>query len=94
LRLALLALAVLLQADGWLAVYLGADAPLESSLALAGRMGADVLCLSASTPDLLADLQRLLADAQLPEATRVIVGGAAAGSRQRLSEVVAGLRSP
>jgi len=93
-ELGLLALAVLLQADGWLAVYLGADAPLESSLALAGRMGADVLCLSASTPDLLADLQRLLADAQLPEATRVIVGGAAAGSRQRLSEVVAGLRSP
>ena len=41
-ELGLLALAVLLQADGWLAVYLGADAPLESSLALAGRMGAGV----------------------------------------------------
>jgi len=92
-ELGLLALAVLLQADGWLAVYLGADAPLESSLALAGRMGADVLCLSVSTPDLLTDLQGRLANAQLPEATRVIVGGAAAESRQRLGEVVAGLRS-
>lgn len=93
-ELGLLALAVLLQADGWLAVYLGADAPLESSLALAGRMGADVLCLSASTPDLLADLQGRLADARLPETTRVIVGGAAAERPQRLGEVVAGLRSP
>ena len=92
-ELGLLTLAVLLQADGWLAVYLGADAPLESSLALAGRMGADVLCLSASTPDLLADLKAGLADAQLPEATRVIVGGAAAERRQPLGEVVAGLRS-
>lgn len=91
--LGLLALAVLLQADGWLPVYLGADAPLESSLALAGRMGAGVLCLSASTPDLLADLHGRLADAQLPEATRVIVGGAAAKRPQRLGEVVAGLRS-
>lgn len=91
-ELGLLALAVLLQADGWLAVYLGADAPLESSLALAGRMRADVLCLSASTPELLADLRGRLADAQVPEATRVIVGGAAAEFPQRLGEVVAGLR--
>lgn len=93
-ELGLLALAVLLQADGWLAVYLGADAPLESSLALAGRMGADILCLSASTPDLLADLHGRLADARLPEATRVIVGGAAAARQQRLGEVVARLRTP
>ena len=92
-ELGLLALAVLLQADGWLPVYLGADAPLESSLALAGRMGADVVCLSASTPDLLADLHGRLAEAQLPEATRVIVGGAAAESPQGLGEVVTGLRS-
>ncbi len=91
-ELGLLALAVLLQADGWLAVYLGADAPVESSLALAGRMGADVLCLSASTADLLADLQGRLSEAQLPDSTRVIVGGAAAEHPQRLGEVVAGLR--
>ena len=92
-ELGLLALAVLLQADGWLPVYLGADAPLESSLALAGRMRAGVVCLSASTPDLLADLQDRLAEAQLPNATRVIVGGAAAERPQRLGEVVAGLRA-
>jgi MerR family transcriptional regulator, light-induced transcriptional regulator len=92
-ELGLLALAVLLQADGWLPVYLGADAPLESSLALAGRMNAGVVCLSASTPDLLADLRRRLAQAKLPETTRVIVGGAATEHPQRLGEVVAGLRA-
>jgi DNA-binding transcriptional MerR regulator len=92
-ELGLLALAVLLQADGWLPVYLGADAPLESSVALAGRMRAGVLCLSASTPDLLADLQSRLAEAKLPKTTRVIVGGAAAERPQRLGEVVAGLRA-
>ena len=31
-ELGLLALAVLLQADGWLAVYLGADTPLEAAM--------------------------------------------------------------
>ena len=92
-ELGLLALAVLLQADGWLPVYLGADAPLESSLALAGRMRAGVVCLSASTPDLRSDLQDRLAEAQLPTATRVIVGGGAAEHQQRLGEVVAGLRA-
>jgi MerR family transcriptional regulator, light-induced transcriptional regulator len=92
-ELGLLALAVLLQADGWLPVYLGADAPLDSSLALAGRMSAGVVCLSASTPDLLADLQGRLAESQLPKATRVIVGGAAEERPQRLGEVVAGLRA-
>jgi DNA-binding transcriptional MerR regulator len=91
-ELGLLALAVLLQADGWLAVYLGADAPLESSVALARRMGAGALCLSASTPDLLEELRRGVADARLPESTRVIVGGAAAEEPRRLGEIVAGLR--
>ena len=91
-ELGLLALAVLLQADGWLPVYLGADSPLESSLALAARLRADVLCLSASTPDLLADLHGRLASAQLPETTRVLFGGAAAGQQQRLGDVVAALR--
>jgi DNA-binding transcriptional MerR regulator len=91
-ELGLLALAVLLQADGWLPVYLGADAPLESSVGLATRLGAGALCLSASTPNLLEDLQRRLTTAQLPEATRVIVGGAAVREPQRLAEIVAGLR--
>jgi methanogenic corrinoid protein MtbC1 len=88
----LLALAALLQADGWLAVYLGADAPVESSVALATRLRAGALCLSASTPDLLEDLQRGLRDAQLSDLTRVIVGGAAAEEPQRLGEIVAALR--
>lgn len=92
-QLGLLTLAVLLQADGWLALYLGDDTPLEASLALVRHMGAEVLCLSASTPELLADLRDRLADGQVPEAVRVIVGGAATENNQRLGEVVAGLRS-
>ncbi len=92
-ELGLLALAVLLQADGWLAVYLGADVPLVSSAAIANRMGADVLCLSASTSDLLADLEGRLKEAELPDAMHVLVGGAATKSPQRLNEVVVGLRS-
>ena len=47
-ELGLLALAVLLQADGWLAVYLGADTPLDAAVATALRTNADLLCLSAS----------------------------------------------
>jgi MerR family transcriptional regulator, light-induced transcriptional regulator len=91
-ELGLLALAVMLQADGWLAVYLGADAPLESSLALTSRLGAGVLCLSASSPDLLDDLNSRLAGTRLPDATRVLTGGAASDPPLRLGEIVAGLR--
>lgn len=90
-ELGLLALAVLLQADGWLAVYLGADSPLDSAVSLAHRVNADVLCLSASTEELLRDLQGQLAAARLPEATRVVVGGG--GAPQRLGDVVTGLRA-
>jgi len=91
-ELGLLALAALLQADGWLAVYLGADVPVVSSAAIANRMGAGALCLSASTPELLADVQGWLNDASLPDGMRVVVGGAAAASDQRLGQIVAGLR--
>ena len=76
-ELGLLALAVLLQADGWLAVYLGADAPLDSAGALAAQMGANVLCLSASTSEAAEALERQLDSIELPEALRVAVGGSA-----------------
>ena len=92
-ELGLLALAVLLQADGWLAVYLGADAPLESSCTLATRLGAQLLCLSAASVESITLLTDRLDEQRLPEQLRVLVGGAGVGDDVRLAEVVAGLRS-
>lgn len=93
-ELGLLALAVLLQADGWLAVYLGADTPLDSALATAERTGAHLLCLSATSPERLAELDASLADRETPDGLRVITGGAARGDAAplRLGDAVAGLR--
>ncbi len=44
----LLALAVLLHADGWQVVYLGADTPLENAFELAKDLSADAIGLSAT----------------------------------------------
>src|SRR5215204_6583964 len=76
-ELGLLALAVLLQADGWLAIYLGADTPLESAVTTALRTNADLLCLSASDPEARAAIDADLADRDLPEKIVVVTGGAA-----------------
>jgi methanogenic corrinoid protein MtbC1 len=94
-ELGVLSLAVLLQADGWLAVYLGPDAPVKSSFALAERIGADLLCLSASTEDTAIRLADELEPVELPQGVRLAVGGRGTenASEQRLGEVVAGLRA-
>lgn len=92
-ELGLLSLAVLLQADGWLAVYLGPDAPLESSCALATRLGAELLCLSAASSESLALINERLPEQALPNHMRVLVGGAALDADVRLGEVVSGLRA-
>lgn len=103
-ELGLLALAVLLQADGWLAVYLGPDAPLESSFALALRTGAELLCLSASSPEAVRAIAGELSRIEPGERLRVAVGGpgvrhakevapAYSFSGQSLGEAVAALRS-
>jgi MerR family transcriptional regulator, light-induced transcriptional regulator len=47
----LLALAVLLHADGWQVVYLGADTPLENAFDLAKALEADAIGLSATMPE-------------------------------------------
>ena len=44
----LVALAVLMHADGWGIVYLGADTPLAEAAALAAERGARLLCVSAT----------------------------------------------
>ena len=44
----LLMLAVMLRADGWRVEFLGADTPVDAAVAFAERIGARMLCLSAS----------------------------------------------
>jgi methanogenic corrinoid protein MtbC1 len=94
-ELGLLALAVLLQADGWLAVYLGADTPLEAAVTTAIRTDADLLCLSASDSSARTRLETELADVELPEKLVVVTGGAV-GDREpplRLGAAVVELRA-
>jgi methanogenic corrinoid protein MtbC1 len=92
-ELGLLALAVLLQADGWLAVYLGADTPLEAAMTTAVRTNADLLCLSASDAAMRAELETALADVALPEKLVVVTGGADEKPPPRLAAAVAELRA-
>ena len=93
-ELGLLSLAVLLQADGWLTVYLGTDTPLDAAVTTALRTDADLLCLSASDPGTRAALEADLAGEDLPEKLVVVMGGAADGAETppRLGEAVAELR--
>jgi DNA-binding transcriptional MerR regulator len=99
----LLALAVLLQADGWLVAYVGADAPLEASMSVAEQLDADLLCLSATLPEHGAALATALDELPTALNARVVLGGPAAPGHGRatavlppetpLAEVVARLRS-
>ena len=72
--LGLLALAVMLQADGWVVAYLGAALPIDATLALARQIDADVVCLSVTVPEslelLAAELETQPADGPL-----LVVGG-------------------
>ena len=86
----LLALAVLLQADGWLAIYLGADTPLDAAVTTAIRADAELLCLSARDADARATVENELADRALPEKLVVVTGGEQRDSR--LGDAVAELR--
>lgn len=89
-ELGLLALAVLLQADGWQAVYLGTDTPLEAALTTATRTNADLLCLSASDASAREALESELANEDLPDRLVVVTGGA---ESHRLGDAVAELRA-
>ncbi len=75
-ELGLLTLAVLLQADGWLTVYLGTDTPLDAAISTALRTSADLLCLSASDAEARARIEAELAAEELPEKLVVVTGGA------------------
>ena len=89
----LLALAVLLQADGWLPIYLGADTPLDAAVTTAVRTNADLLCLSAIDAAARAEIEKDVTGRDLPEKLVVVTGGAAAdGFSPRLGAVVGELR--
>jgi MerR family transcriptional regulator, light-induced transcriptional regulator len=93
-ELGLLTLAVLLQADGWLTVYLGTDTPLDAAVSTALRTNADLLCLSASDAEARGQIEAELAAQELPEKLIVVTGGAVVSGEPplRLGAAVAELR--
>jgi methanogenic corrinoid protein MtbC1 len=76
--LGLLMLAVLLGADGWHVEYLGADLPAAQTLAFAGKLDADVICISTARSESADRLRWELADAVPAEGIPIVVGGRAA----------------
>ena len=82
-ELGLLAVAVMLQADGWLIAYLGADLPTEESISVARRIGADVVCLSVTLPESLARLAAELETAPA-DGPLVVAGGPAVAGATKL----------
>ena len=84
-EIGLLALALLLQVDGWATVYLGADTPLADAAALTRELGATVVCVSATMADHAAAAEAELA--QLETELAVIRGGQAFGGRSAAAAV-------
>jgi len=76
-ELGLLALGVLLQADGWGIVYLGPDTPLADALAVARARGASLLCVSATMPESAEAAGAWLDEVSAEDDVSVVVGGAA-----------------
>jgi methanogenic corrinoid protein MtbC1/DNA-binding transcriptional regulator YiaG len=79
-ELGLLMLGLLLGADGWQVVYLGADTPVEDAVTLAGRVAPSVLCLSVTLPEHLRGLGRI---ERPPDVTLVLGGKAATATAAR-----------
>jgi methanogenic corrinoid protein MtbC1 len=75
-EIGLLMLAVLLRADGWQVLYLGADCPVDETIELADRVGASAVCFSASKHETADALQEGLGHTIVPSSLTVLVGGA------------------
>ena len=84
----LLMLAVMLRADGWRVEFLGADTPVDAAVAFAERIGAAMLCLSASRTE-SADVLRDALGAVEPSGLMVIVVGGAAMTPEIAGELEA-----
>ena len=80
-ELGLLMLALLLRADGWQVRYLGADTPVEDVVRFAEEVAASLICLSASVASALPALGSGLERTNLPERTRLVLGGRAVTER-------------
>jgi methanogenic corrinoid protein MtbC1 len=68
----------LLRADGWKALYLGADCPVDDTFALARQARAQLVCFGATLADALDALEEELS-ARRDDEVEVVVGGAATG---------------
>ena len=73
----LLMLAVMLRADGWRVEFLGADTPVDAAVAFAERIGAGMLCLSASRTESVDVLRDALGAVEPSGLMVIVVGGAA-----------------
>ena len=73
----LLMLAVMLRADGWRVEFLGADTPVDAAVAFAERIGAGMLCLSASRAESVDVLRDALGTVEPSGLMVIVVGGAA-----------------
>jgi DNA-binding transcriptional MerR regulator len=101
--LGLLMLAVALRADGWRVEYLGANTPVEHAVEHAERIGATVLCFSASRPDTATALEHGLAALAVTPSPEIVAGGGGVvanrlgrgvrRSPERITDAVAELRA-
>ena len=89
----LLSLAVLLHADGWGVVYLGADTPLDEAAEFARAHDADVLCVSATMPEHAQAAGPLLEELGRHDPQLTVLRGGAAFGGAPAAEAVERLRA-
>ncbi len=91
-ELGLLALAVMLQEDGWQVAYLGADIPIGSVLDFAAAVSARVVCLGLCMEHAAGELERALNGTEIPEGVELVLGGPGATHERvdRLGALYAG----
>ena len=92
-EIGLLALAVLLQTEGWGVVYLGADTPLTEAIAVALARDASLLCVSATMAD-AAEAAGAELDELADEHDLTVVVGGRGFDRTSALEARAALRRP
>ncbi len=73
----LLMLAVMLRGDGWRVEFLGSDTPVDAAIAFADKVGASILCLSATRDEAVESLASALAVTRAPDGLKLVLGGAA-----------------
>jgi MerR family transcriptional regulator, light-induced transcriptional regulator len=91
-ELGLMMVAIALRRDGWKVVYLGAYTPLGDVFGLARRVSAQIVALSLSLDERLADLEAALAETPPPQGVSLVLGGSgsSAAAARGLGAVHAG----